>query len=96
MIFNSLEDVPAKLTLLKQVCCLYYFPPNEVIMSSEIQGSIVLTDREMKTLVSFYRKVNYCTFKMSCESCKETKLRQIQIEFNKFLNDIKDIYGGQR
>lgn len=95
MLFNELNAIPEKLNALGRLQYVYYSVEEDIIVSSsELGNAIILERRDQAKLESFYKQAYYANTSMTCEDCREHKLIQVDIEFNRFLTEMKDKYGG--
>jgi len=108
MIFSELTAVFDKLRLLQYIEILYYLPTEEIITSADntvfvdffdseddfYTNAVEMEVRDVKTLKSFYQQVYHTNTTMTCADCRDHRLIQIDIEFSRFLNEMKEKYGG--
>ena len=94
MIYDNLEYPHEALDNLKRDGVVYYNPETDTISSSASKKSVMLEMGDKHILKSFYQKTYYVYTVMTCSSCREHKLIQLDIEFNQWLDIMKGKYGG--
>ena len=94
MIYDNLEYPTEAMDSLKRDGVVYYDPVEDIISSNPTRKSAMLEMRDKDLLKSFYKKVYFTYSGMSCASYREHRLIQLDIEFNQWLDLMKEKYGG--
>lgn len=93
MNFSILEDISNKLKVLTHSAKTYYSVKDDFLYIANRDNSCVpISEEYRKKVISFYNQVHYQNTVVACESCREKRLREIDVEFSKLLSEIKFKY----
>lgn len=93
MNFHILDDIFNKLKVLNHCKKIYYSTKDNCLYLAKREDFCVALDHKDKNiLTSFYNQMYYQHKYNACQDCKESRINEINIEFNKFLENIKQKY----
>ena len=93
MNFHILDNITDKLKVLNHCKKVYHSKNDDCLYLAKRDDSCVYLDEsDKKELISFYNQMYYQKHYNACAECKEQRINEININFNIFLNKIKNKY----